>query len=72
MTAPAEVKPTVLRTDLRIIASVLTETEDEVCVSGLVTVESNKDNFNADLGFVCRREGVLPAGVGEGKKQVWR
>ena len=72
VTPPAEVKPTVPRTDLRIIASVLTETEDEVCTSGLVTVESNKDNFNADLGFVCRREGVIPAGVGEGKKQIWR
>ena len=71
VTAPEEVKPTVRRTDIRLIASILEETEDDSCESVEIQVESDKANYNADLGFVCRREGELPPGIGEGKKQDW-
>jgi hypothetical protein len=36
-----------------------------------VEVESDKANYNADLGFVCRKPDVLPDGIGEGKTQDW-
>ena len=36
-----------------------------------LTVESGRANYNADLGFICRKAGVLPAGVGMGKTQDW-
>lgn len=71
VTQPAEVKPTVRRTDIRAIASVLEETEDSTCVSVEVEVESDKANYNADLGFVCRKPGVEPEGIGTGKTQNW-
>ena len=72
VTAPAEVKPTRKRTDLRIIASALEETDSDVCYTGEVTVESDRANYNVDLGFVTRRNGVLPAGYGQGKTQNWQ
>ena len=68
---PGEVKPTKHRTDIPMIASMLEETEKAVCETGEFQVQSDKANYNIDLGFVCRREGVLPFGVGEGKKQIW-
>ena len=70
--APAEVKPTKQRTDIPMIASVLEETDGSFYESVEFQVESDKANYNADLGFVCRREGYMPAGVGEGKQQVWK
>ena len=69
--APSEVKPTARRTDLPLISSVLEESEETVVTSVPVTVESNRSQYNADLGFVCREEGVLPAGAGEGAAQIW-
>ena len=68
---PGQVKPTRQRTDIPMISSVLNETDGSVCESGEFPVESDKANYNVDLGFVCRKDGVLPAGVGEGKKQKW-
>ena len=72
VTPPQEVKPTRKRTDIRIIASVLEETEDDICYAFDIIVESNRANYNADLGFVTRKDGVLPAGYGEGARQKWR
>ena len=69
--APAEVKPTVHRTDIPLISSVLEESEDEIVYSVELKVESDKANYNADLGFVCRTPGVEPEGIGQGKKQDW-
>ena len=69
--APEEVRPTRKRTDLPLIASVLEETEDTTALSVPLTVESNRSEYNADLGFVCRQEGLLPAGAGEGAIQDW-
>ena len=69
--APDEVKPTQLRTDLPMIASVLEESEEGIVFSVPLTVESNRNQYNADLGFVCRRDGVMPAGVGQGETQDW-
>ena len=72
VTAPDEVKPTERRTDIHLIASILEE-EGEGGIYGTaeIQVESDKANYNADIGFVCRKDGVIPAGVGEGKKQIW-
>ena len=72
VTAPAEVKPTVRRTDIPLIASVLEETEDSTCYAFDVAVESDRQNYNADLGFRLRRDGVLPAGYGQGAGQAWQ
>ncbi|MBR2660964.1 MAG: hypothetical protein IKE15_06125 [Clostridia bacterium] len=72
VTPPEEVKPTVHRTDIPLIASVLEDADEAVCVSAEFTVESDKGNYNADIGFVCRRNGIMPAGVGEGKTQIWK
>ena len=69
--APDEVKPTQLRTDLPMIASVLEESEEGIVFSVPLTVESNRNQYNADLGFICRRDGVMPAGVGQGETQDW-
>ena len=71
VTPPAEVKPTRPRTDLRMIASVLEETDGDVCRSAEVTVESDRTNYNADLGFVLRNKDVYPEGYGRGKTQNW-
>lgn len=72
VTAPDEVKATRRRTDIRLIASVLEEDGDgNVYESAEIQVESDKANYNADIGFVCLKEGVVPPGTGEGKKQVW-
>jgi len=72
VTAPDEVKPTEKRTDIRLIASVLEEDGDGgVYESAEIQVESDKANYNADIGFVSKQEGVVPPGTGEGKKQVW-
>ena len=72
VTAPDEVKATGRRTDIRLIASVLEEDgEGGVYESAEIQVESDKANYNADIGFVCKQDGVVPPGTGEGKKQVW-
>ena len=72
VTAPAEVKPTRRRTDLKLIASILIETDEETAESVEARVESGRANYNADLGFVCRKDGVLPPGYGKGKTQNWK
>ena len=71
VTPPDEVRATQRRTDIRIIASVLDEDGTDTWESVEIQVESDKANYNADIGFVCRKDGVIPAGVGEGKKQIW-
>ncbi len=68
VTAPAEVKPTTLRPEIHQISSVLQE--DGLSIP--VTVESNKANYAADLGFVLVEEGKYPAGYGEGETQNWK
>lgn len=67
VTAPAEVKPTMLRDDLPMIVSVLQENGESI----LVPVESDGVNYAADLGFVLVKEGKFPAGYGEGVAQDW-
>lgn len=64
---PKEVAPTRQRSDLPMIVSVLTESGESI----IVGVESDKANYNADLGFVLRKENVYPAGYGEGAAQIW-
>ena len=63
-------KPTAHRDDIRLIVSALQETDEPVCESVEIAVESNKANYNVDLGFVSRN-GAIPAGTGEGQKQLW-
>ena len=71
VTPPSEVRPTKRRTDIRIIASVLGEEGDTSFETTEIQVESDKANYNADRFFICRRDGVLPPGTGEGKTQDW-
>ena len=71
VTAPDEVVATKRRTDIRLIASVLEEDGSDIYESVEIQVESDKANYNADIGFVCKRDGVVPPGTGEGKKQIW-
>lgn len=71
VTPPAEVKPTVRRTDIPMIASVLEDEGEDEFLSAEIEVESDKANYNADLGFVSLRTGVVPAGTGEGATQDW-
>ena len=47
------------------------EEDQSPAVSVELTVESNKNQYNADLGFVCREEGVLPENAGIGEIQDW-
>ena len=54
------------------ISSSLEETDGAVCYTGEITVESNRANYNTDLGFTLRRDGVFPEGYGEGKTQNWQ
>lgn len=65
---PLEVMPTIQRTDVHQIVSVLQSNG----LSIPVVVESNKANYAADMGFVLLEEGKYPAGYGEGEKQVWK
>ena len=62
------VVPTTLREDIQQISSVLKEDGTTIPV----TVESNKANYAADLGFMLIEEGKLPAGYGEGETQKWK
>lgn len=71
ITPPAEVKPTQKRTDIYLIVSSVNETEDEVCFTDQIAVQSDVTNFNVDLGFVLRKAGVYPAGYGEGETMDW-
>ena len=71
VTPPAEVKPTKPNTAVPALTSVLEETEDTVCLSSLVTVTSAKNNYQADMGFVLRMDGVYPEGFGEAETQDW-
>lgn len=71
VTPPAEVKPTQRNTQVPSIASVLEESEEAVCMSGLVTVVSDRSNYQADLGFVLRKSGVYPEGYGVFETQDW-
>ena len=67
VTAPSQVKPTKLRTDIPLIVSVLGEEGTSVPVSVL----SDKANRNADLGFVLVKKGEYPEGYGQGVTQNW-
>ena len=71
VTPPAEVKPTMRNTQVPAIASVLEESDDQVCLSALVTVVSDKSNYQADLGFTLRQAGVYPEGYGVFETQDW-
>ena len=71
ITPPAEVKPTQKRTDIYLIVSSVNETEDEVCFTDQIAVQSDVTDFNVDLGFVLRQAGVYPAGYGEGETMDW-
>ena len=71
VTPPSEVKATVLREDLRLIASVLLEGGEATFLSANLPVESDRANYNADLGFVPRNPDVLPPGLWQGATQDW-
>lgn len=57
---PSEIKPTVKQTEFLLVASVLSPTEDTTARAENIVVPSGGRNLNADLGFVLRKDGVLP------------
>ncbi len=67
VTAPTEVKPTVMRTDMPMIVSVLQENGESI----VLPVVSNGAKYDADLGFVLVEKDVYPAGYGDGATQDW-
>lgn len=69
VTPPEGLKPTQLRTDIPVVASVLEATDSGMLAA--VTVQSDKNNRNADLGFVLTTAGKYPAGYGEAAGQDW-
>lgn len=71
VTAPAELKPTVKKTDVPVLVSVLDETDGDLFTATGITVRSNESNYNADLGFALRKEGEMPDNIGKGKTQDW-
>ena len=58
---PQELKPTRIRDDFPLAASVLSPSEDTVAEATGVVVPSDGRNLNCDFGFVLRQEGVYPA-----------
>lgn len=71
ITPPVEVKPTQKRTDIPLIVSSVNETEEGICYTDEIAVQSDVINYNVDLGFVCRNPGAYPPGYGQGKKMNW-
>lgn len=71
VTPPEQVIPTVRKTDIPLIVSSLTETEENVCTTVEFSVSSNRSNYNVDLGFVDRVPGKDPAGLRQGATQKW-
>lgn len=67
-----EIKPTKMREEYPLISSVLLETEGCEAVSILLQVESGKNNFNGDLGFVLRTPGTYPAAITAPPTQNWQ
>ena len=71
VTAPDEVKPTQKRTDIYLIVSSLNETGDVTATTDEFAVASDSTNFNIDLGYVMRNNGVYPPGYGEQETMDW-
>ncbi len=67
VTWPEQIVPTVPRTDLNLIVSILWEDGSTLPV----LVPSDGANYNADLGFVLVNPDEYPAGYGEGATQDW-
>ena len=68
---PDEIMPTVKKDDIPVLCSVLEEGTDEIAMAYGVTVRSNENNYNADLGFVIRPGKGMPDGIGGGATQNW-
>ena len=71
ITAPAEVKPTVKKTDIPLISSSLNETDESTAWTDAFTVPSDSVNFNIDLGLALRKAGQYPPGYGEQETMDW-
>lgn len=63
VTMPGEIKPTRKQTDFLLVASVLEQTEEQTAKAEGIIVPSGGRNLNADLGFVLRQDGKLPAAL---------
>ena len=67
VTMPEEIAPTAQRTDYRSIVSVL-EAGGE---TGPIQVTSGTRSYDVDMGFVLTKQGIYPAGYGEGAVTDW-
>ena len=71
VTPPREVKPTVLRDDFPLVASVLPESDElEVEAEGIIVPSAGR-NLNCDLGFVLRKEGKYPESLSAAPQTDW-
>ena len=66
-----ELVPTRYRKDIDLLNSELAESEETSQVIRQVNVASNVKNFNFDLGFKLRKEGVYPAEMEPAPTQAW-
>ncbi|MDO4483224.1 MAG: SdrD B-like domain-containing protein [Clostridia bacterium] len=71
VTAPDEVVPTRQNTAFSNVISVLKEGGEGPFISREVTVASNQCNYDADCGFVLKKNGAYPEGYGVYPKQDW-
>ncbi|MBQ8537986.1 MAG: carboxypeptidase regulatory-like domain-containing protein, partial [Clostridia bacterium] len=67
-----ELIPTQKRTDLVLLGSQLEESDETSQIITGVEIRSNVKNFNFDLGFALRDEGVKPEAMKPAPTQVWK
>jgi len=71
VTMPEEIKPTRHQTQFPLVASILEQTEGNTAKAEGVIVPSGGRNLNADLGFVLKQEGRLPASMQTLPEKDW-
>jgi len=71
VTMPEEIKPTRHQTQFPLVASILDQTEGNIAKAEGVIVPSGGRNLNADLGFVLKQEGRLPASMQALPEKDW-
>jgi len=71
VTMPDELRPTKQQSVFPLVASILRSGEGLTAYSENILVPSGRRNLNCDLGFILRREGVLPPSLLELPQKDW-
>lgn len=71
VTMPEEIKPTLHQTQFPLVASILEQTDGNIAKAEGVIVPSGGRNLNADLGFVLKQDGRLPASMQNLPEKDW-